>query len=369
MPTPRDPTFRTVAPLVKLYHQARTAHLERAAEGPGITLLYESARYDFDVAAAQGADVRQVSAREAARLVSRSRVRVLEITEPAYLPGVRRAARVVIEVRLRTMWRRGRRPLLVTYAIANSDPASEWAPDGLRQHVGRALNLALARWLARRCDRIAFGTPAAQDVYRSQYGRPRRGQTRMLTLALPASCTCGTVDDKRSHSLVFVGAFVPRKGFDLLLDAWPGIAEAVPDARLTIIGVGELAAAAERLATADDRVTLLTDPSRSLIHDTLRASSVLTLPSRATPTWREQVGLPIVEGLQHGCTVVTTEQTGLAQWLTAHGHHVVDSGGGATELGFVLANALRAPRTPSAVLADLPEHDGRQTAEQWLFRL
>jgi hypothetical protein len=39
--------------------------------------------------------------------------------------------------------------------------------------------------------------------------------------------------------------------------------------------------------------------------------------------WREQLGLPILEGLSHGSRIVTASETGLAPDLSRDGHFVI----------------------------------------------
>jgi hypothetical protein len=295
MPSPRpDDDRRAPAPVVnrplgshvKLYHQVRTAHLERATGDAHVTVLYAGRRYDFDQSTADGVDARPASDREAARLLAGDVPSVLELTEPAYLPGIRRAALALAAVEMRSLWHRGTRPRVVAYAIANSDPRREWPAHGLRGRAGRALSIGLSHWVLSRCDRIAFGTSAAQDLYSELYRRPPRRQRRLLVPALPAACTCGGQETVRPGSLLFLGAFARRKGFVELLSAWPAVSSAVPGATLTLVGMGEMAEDARRLADEDARVELLEDPPRSSIHAVLRRSSVLALPSRPSATWR-----------------------------------------------------------------------------------
>ena len=94
---------------------------------------------------------------------------------------------------------------------------------------------------------------------------------------------------------------------------------------------------------------------------------VLALPSQPRPRWREQVGLPIVEGLANGCLVVTTTETGLSAWLSAHGHQVVPPDAGAVALASAVLAAIDDLRAPADILATLPAVDGRRAADLWLF--
>ncbi|WP_019135043.1 glycosyltransferase family 4 protein [Cellulomonas massiliensis] len=346
----------------RLYRTARTAHLERAATLPPALLLFDEARYDFDPELARRVGAVQVGALGAARLVGRAGVTTLEVNEPALLDGARRTAVTLAWLGLRALLGRAR-PVVVTYAIDNLDPRDVREP-GLRRRLARRVDLALARFVWSRCDRVAFGTPAAERMYAQAFPRHRRPLRTTVVPALPEPCGC--VGDEPRAGAVFLGAFADRKGLPLLAAAWPHVARELPGARLTLVGKGPLEPLARELAQRAD-VDLLVDPPRDRIHAVLRSAQVLVLPSRRTARWREQVGLPIVEGLAHGCTVVTTSETGLADWLDAHGHHVVPDDGRAETVAEALAAALRTVRDPASVRADLPTADGRLAADAWMF--
>lgn len=352
---------------VRLYDQARTAHLERAGDDPPTSLLYATRRYDFDAALAERVGACQAGSLRAAHLLWRSDVHVLEVTEPAYLAGAGRAALCIATLRVRHALHIRQRPLVVTYAIGNSDPRREYSPRSLRERASFRAKWLLSRIVWRWTDRVAFGTPMAAETYRVLYGVPHAGQDVRMVPALPAACSC-TPRPRIARAFVFLGAFVPRKGLSLLLEAWPATAGALEGATLQIIGKGPLLAAAVDAAHADPRVSVLVDPPRAAIHESLREASVLVLPSQPSATWREQVGLPIVEALQHGCTVVTTDETGLAPWLGEHGHYVLPAHASSSALADALVRAASAPVVPAEVLASLPDRDGRAEAHAWLFR-
>jgi glycosyltransferase involved in cell wall biosynthesis len=184
--------------------------------------------------------------------------------------------------------------------------------------------------------------------------------------ALPAPCDCPDVARGRDDVL-FLGAFDERKGVPQLLEAWPEVRRAHPAARLTMIGTGPLAERVAWFAAGDDHVSVVVDPPRAEIHAALRRAAVLVLLSQPTATWREQVGLPLVEGLAHGCAVVASSETGLATWLAAHGHAVLPPSAAPDAIGTAVADALAARRPAASVRADLPEVDGRLEADRWLF--
>ena len=347
---------------VRLYHQVRTAHLERAAQLPAATIMYGNKRYDFQEDLA--ADLELVHARgiRAAWQLLRHPPQVLEVNEPLMLVAARSTAVALLAIWLADRLRR-QRTTVVTYAIENLDPRT-LAPAGVKARLARRLDLALARRIWSRVDRIAYGTAAARSLYADLLGD--QGVPGRLVWALPKAEPAVSSSTKEPESALFLGAFTGRKGLSVLLQAWPLVQSRVPSARLTICGKGPLLAEARAAATRPE-VDLVVDPVRDRIRELLARHAVLVLPSQPAPGWREQVGLPIVEGLAHGCTVVTTTQTGLAEWLRGHGHHTVAAAAGPAELADALVAALRAPLPVSDVLASLPDRDGRIAADTWLF--
>jgi glycosyltransferase involved in cell wall biosynthesis len=255
----------------------------------------------------------------------------------------------------------GRPATIVSYALENADPFERRI--GARARLRRSFNGIAARFVWRQIDRIVFGTDAARETYRTALPEPAPDAVSAVIPALPAPCTCAAEAGHDAGRVVFLGAFVPRKGLPDILAAWPHVTALVPDARLTLIGKGALEDRAREAVAEDPTIDLIIDPPRDEIHRQLRHARVLTLPSQPTATWREQVGLPIVEALAHGCQIVTTTETGLATWLAEHGHDVVAPGCSPQELADAVVHALRA--YPAA--GELPDLDGRLVADAWLF--
>ncbi|MGN6407161.1 MAG: glycosyltransferase family 4 protein [Curtobacterium sp.] len=349
---------------IRVYDQVRTAHLERARQLDPAAIVYRRRRYDFDDGIAVGLDVHRVSTLGALLALFRSRALEVEINEPMSEGAVFTAAALLgLALRRATG---GPRALVVTYAIANLDPAV--ALRRIRRPRARALlavYTALSRRIWRRIDRIVYGTDAARELYHEAFGT-RRALDETTIPALPVGRQLGD-RQKRPDSVVFLGALAERKGFPLLLAAWPAVVAQRPAARLTILGKGAMAQLADQAAARDGSISVELDPPRERIFEALDETAVLVLPSQPTPTWREQVGLPIVEGLASGCSIVTTTETGLADWLVAHGHAVIDPSAGPTALATAILEQLDHGRDPSDVLADLPDVDGRLAADAWLF--
>jgi glycosyltransferase involved in cell wall biosynthesis len=350
---------------VRLYHQVRSAHLERAASLPPATILFGSKRYDFEEALTADLDLVEARGLGAARYLLRQDVSTLEVNEPLFVHAARSTALALLGLRLRSMLGRSR-TRVVSYAIENLDPASVPARPGLRAWLSRKLDLALTRLIWRQLDRVVFGTAASADLYARVL--PARPELLVQQIpALPQPALEAEEVTKSSQTVLFLGALAERKGFSQLVSAWPLVSAVLPNATLTVLGKGPLQPLAEELASAQPNVSLHVDPSRETIRHHLARSQSLVLPAQRTTRWREQVGLPLVEGLSYGCTIVTTDETGLATWLADHGHQVILESASAADLAAALVRALRDPLDVHAVLASLPAEDGRLAADRWMF--
>ncbi|HEX8511350.1 MAG TPA: glycosyltransferase [Propionibacteriaceae bacterium] len=351
---------------VRLYHRVRSAHLERAKQLPRATILYGDKRYDFDEGLASRLDLVHARSWRAAVFLFRHQVAVLEINEPLTLYSARFTALALLALRLRRLLGLPR-TRVVTYAIENRAPEPPGQLTTPRQWLSSRLDRALMRLIWRRVDRVAFGTESARVLYASSLPQGRRSPQTRLFAALPAAAADADAGAKEANRVTFLGAFVHRKGFALLTAAWPAVLRQLPDARLTLIGKGPLEPTGRELAASSPGVELHIDPSRQHIKDTLRRTQVLVLASQRQPDWREQVGLPIVEGLAYGCTIVATTETGLASWLAQHGHRVIPAPCSVAQVEAAVVAALRRPLAAARVLASLPEDDGRLAADAWLF--
>lgn len=350
----------------RLYRTVRSAHLERAHELAPATILYRSARYDFELSLTTGLDLVRVGPVRAAWLLARSDVRQLEVTEPLMLSNAAGTALAIAALRARGMLG-GARVQVVSYLIENANPLAR--PVALRRLPRRIVEAALARFVWNSLDRLVWGTEAARETYETVWGSPGRGTESTLIPALPEPCTCldsGGLPE-RGPRVIFLGALTGRKGVPQLLAAWPLVVDRVPGATLTIVGKGELEPLVRAAAGERPDIEVVIDPARTEIHRRLRLAAVLALPSQPTPTWREQVGLPLVEALAHGCAIVTTTQTGLADWLSRNGHHALDPGCSPAALAESIIEGLLSKRPASSVTAQLPERDGRLAADDWLF--
>lgn len=363
---------QTAAPrAVRIYDAFRTAHLERLAVSTPARSWYFYRRADFDESLVDPERPPERVGRVAAvlRLV-REPFDVVELMEPAMVVHWPFLVAAITAIRVRDRLTR-RRTVICTYCIGNADPTYDVQPR-LRLGAGpaRRLTRLVLRFLVRSTDRLAFGTEGALDMYRHNVGADALDGRSRVFEALPSPCSCPAAPEgsTRSGQVLFVGSFVERKGVHQTMAAWERLARRRPDARLRIIGAGRLQPEVERWAAHRDEVEVEIDPPRPRIHEALRESAVLVLLSQPQGTWREQIGLPILEGLSHGCEIVTTTETGLAPWLAAHGHDVVTPDAASEVTADALSSALdRAERRGNGSLTELPDTDQRIAADHWMM--
>jgi glycosyltransferase involved in cell wall biosynthesis len=354
---------------VRVYEGLRTVHLERFPRMAPARVLYTSRRPDFDTSLVDPANPpHHLSRFGVVRELLRQRYETVEINEPATVEAWPFLLAQIAAVRLRDLATR-RRSRIVTYCIGNADPALELrARWKVPKPAGSLLTTMTMRLLVRGIDRLAFGTSGSAEMYRSYVGSDLlQGRSRHFE-ALPAPCSClDASDDRNANQVAFVGSLIPRKGVPETMAAWDVFRTRRSDATLRIVGHGRLEATVAAWASDRPDVTCEVDPPRARVHEVLRQSAVLVLLSQPHTYWREQIGLPILEGLSHGCEIVTTSETGLADWLVRHGHAIVPADCAADLVASRLDEALQRARHREGSLNDLPCADQRLVADCWLM--
>jgi glycosyltransferase involved in cell wall biosynthesis len=181
------------------------------------------------------------------------------------------------------------------------------------QDTSPPARLELEQWLARNADWVA--ATCTDEVFElARLGRPRsRISVIPCGVDLARFCPEPVVEHDGPRRIVSVGRFVPRKGFDVLIQAMP----AVPDAELVIVGgpdssaladdaeAQRLSALAGELGVAD-RVRLCGSVSRAEMPAVLRRADVVA----CTP-WYEPFGIVPVEAMACGVPVLATAVGGM----------------------------------------------------------
>ena len=372
MPDARAQRPDSGRPIARYYRGARTVHLERLATFEPGDFLYYKPMYDFDDAlAASLPRVSRVNFAQVLWRVLSRRYAMLELAEP-YTPSALPQNIAIVCASHLSALSRSRRPVtrLVTYAIENANLAQKLST---KTRIPSSVTSLAVRTLVGFCfarfDRIAFGTVAALENYKSLLGERRFEQVppeRSLIWGLPAAradLTAGT----RAPKVVFLGALDNRKGVSNLMAAWDAIAAKVDNATLTIVGKGPLEKVVMTWASERPTVTVVIDPPRTEIRNVLSGGAVLFLLSQPSPLWKEQIGLPILEGLEYGLEVVASTETGIADWLVNHGHRVISPKASVHDVAKSVSEALVGGRDRVTVAADLPSEDGRLVADRWIY--
>lgn len=350
---------------IKIYDEMRTAHLERrSAASGGMRLFYRQRYYDFDESKAASAGVVQSGYPGILRALYDKDLECAELLEPLFIRQMVSLLLYLAAIKIGNFVHR-RKTLVVAYAIENLPLRKKTRSLLPRLHrYAYPLLRAVVTFIMFRFDRIAFGTEQSQQVYTDVAPALRRHVDVALVPALEPACQLCTIA-KTPATLMFLGAFEDRKGIRELMWAWPHILEHRPDLKLTILGKGPLVEEVSRWAEGRSEVRLIVDPPRDQIHHELSHAATVILYSVSSDSWKEQVGLPIVEGLSHGCRIISSSDTGLAQWLHDHGHFIAHN---LSDQAGDLATFIAAPPDPASVLNALPADSGRANAEEWLWR-
>ena len=145
-----------------------------------------------------------------------------------------------------------------------------------------------------------------------------------------------SLDPARPY-LFFLGTFEPRKGLDVLLDAYEEVARAHPDLELWLAGqVGwGLEALESRIAAhpGASRIRRLGFVDDAVLPALLRRARCVVYPSRG-----EGFGLPVLEAMACGALVVTSSDTVMAE--VAGGCAELASPGDSTALATALLTQL-----------------------------
>jgi glycosyltransferase involved in cell wall biosynthesis len=138
-----------------------------------------------------------------------------------------------------------------------------------------------------------------------------RGEVALAPPAVPSWPIRPASTAARSFTVGFAGRLVESKGLPDLLEAVRGLSAPV---ELVLIGDGELRGQLEDQPIPGSHVRVV----RGLGHDQMPEAyaqlDVLVLPSRTTPSWKEQFGRVIVEALWCGVPVIGSD-SGEIPWL------------------------------------------------------
>ena len=340
----------------------------------GQVVLFTSELGDSDAALLADPAVRPFTWAGLLRALGDPDLELVEVAEPLWLAEWWRAVRYVVALRVLRAVRPGRgRVAVATYAIENLDVRARVSSPALRDRprldavASRAVAAGVGVSLLL-LDVVVFGTTGAYENYRRAFGWSlRRTRHTVLPPRLDACTVCGpgvAGGAPREPTVLFLGAPSERKGFDVLLAAWEAAGGSDRGWRLVVADPNDGAD-----PPLPPGVSVRRNLSRSAVHELLRRSAAVAMPSVRLRRWREQIGLPLVEGLAHGCRVVTTAETGLADDLREHPLVTLTTAGDPRSLAEGLRRVMDADPAADAAARGVPGPEGytkRDVVAWWL---
>lgn len=149
---------------------------------------------------------------------------------------------------------------------------------------------------------------------------------------------------ERPLRIGYMGRLVPEKGVDLILTAARQLREAGLAVEMILCGSGpdeaRLRQVAEQQQVAD-RVTWTGKVAHDQVPDVMARFDVLVLPSRTTPTWKEQFGHVLIEAMALGVPVLGADSGEIPHVI--HRPDLVFAENNATGLARLLQRLMQDP--------------------------
>jgi glycosyltransferase involved in cell wall biosynthesis len=202
--------------------------------------------------------------------------------------------------------------------------AAQWSPALARlgipfgvqcaENIDRDLPLPVRRMRSRVLRRAAFVAARSDSAARLVRAWGATGEVGLAPHAVPGweivpAATAG--EDGRPFTIGYAGRLVPSKG---LADLLAAVRRLQAPVEMVLIGDGETRGELDGQPIPGSRVRVLDGLSHDRMAEGYARLDVLVLPSRTTPTWREQFGRVIVEALWCGVPVVGSD-SGEIPWL------------------------------------------------------
>ncbi|HWZ61152.1 MAG TPA: glycosyltransferase [Gemmatimonadaceae bacterium] len=124
--------------------------------------------------------------------------------------------------------------------------------------------------------------------------------------------TLGPAVARTGETVLFLSRLHPKKGLELLLEAWPAVRRVRPGARLVIAGAGEpgYTATLRRAADGVDGIEFVGFVAGDAKAARLAGADVFVLPS-----FNENFGIAVLEAVAAGLPVVVSPGVQLAPWV------------------------------------------------------
>ncbi len=205
-----------------------------------------------------------------------------------------------------------------------------WHSDIIRQRLLKPVYWPFERLFLSRCDRIITTSPKLLE--NSSALKSFKHKCEVIPLAVmnhlqiePSYAMNQIRSLIKSPYILFVGRLVGYKGLNYLIQAMDHV-----DANLLIVGDGPQKEKLHRMASHNSRIHFLGERRDEDLPFLYQHASVFVLPSI---TRNEAFGYVLLDAMQHGCPVISTNLPTGVSWVNQH-----------EKTGLVIS-----PRNPSAI--------------------
>jgi glycogen synthase len=249
-------------------------------------------------------------------------------------------------------------PYVTTIHATEHGRHQGWVQDYPQSHIH-----SVERWMARRADAVIvcsyYMRGHVADIFDIAERRisviPNGIDPSELQPAGDLEALRRKFAEPHEKLVLFIGRLVYEKGFQLALDALPGVVEQVENVRYLVAGSGtheaELKAQAERLGLSEHGVFLgwIGD---DVLHSLYRIADLCVVPSIYEP-----FGLVALEAMASGCPCIVADTGGLREVVPV-GERVGlrFNGGDAEHLGVMIERLLVDEQLRERLVTEASEH-------------
>jgi glycogen(starch) synthase len=257
-----------------------------------------------------------------------------------------------------TLAERAEVPYVTTIHATEHGRHQGWVQDYPQSHIH-----SVERWMARRADAVIvcsyYMRGHVADIFDIDERRitviPNGIDPSELQPAGDLEALRRKFAEPHEKLVLFIGRLVYEKGFQLALDALPGVVEQVENVRYLVAGSGtheaELKAQAERLGLSEHGVFLgwIGD---DVLHSLYRIADLCVVPSIYEP-----FGLVALEAMASGCPCIVADTGGLRE-VVPLGERVGlrFNGGDAEHLGVMIERLLVDEQLRERLVTEASEH-------------